>query len=432
MKKILFLIIPAILGIVIWLIDKYLFVGELFPDDVVKYMAQLSGIMGLTYITLNFVLASRLDSLERFFGGYDKVYRYHMWSGRVAYGFIFTHPVFLTLKSLMIQLDLNSLVRYFIPVLNNPLEYNIGVLAFWLLTLLITLTVVIKLPYHIWKQTHRTMILVLLLATLHGYMNTYNTSYIVWPWILFLGIIGITSWIYREVYYEHFSNKIYKYKVAEIHPKGDITEIVMESTEDRKLSYDPGQFALFSFRNHKVIPIEFHPFSLSSSPTDDFIRVSAKGLGDYTDKLRRAQSGDLVKVLGPHGGFTNIEDTGKQLWIAGGIGVTPFLSMLRYYKSKGLSTDIVFFYGCKNESESVYLQEIQELITGSVNMKLIVHYSDKEGFVNAEYFKKNIEDLNERTVYLCGPAVMMKALRKGFKQIDYPKKKLKFEDFSFK
>lgn len=432
MKKYISLILPPIIALVIWFVDKFLFVGTLFPEEFLKYLAQITGILAITFMTMNFVLASRADFLEKIFGGYDKVYRYHLLMGRVAYSFVFLHPAFLSLKALMINLHIDSVIRHFFPVSYNTIEYNIGVFAFWLLTLLITLTVAVKLPYHIWKQTHRLMIFVLIASTSHGILNTYNNSYIVWPWIALTGLVGVGAWLYREVYYEHFSHKLFFYKVAELTQKGDITEIIMQPTEDKKLNYNPGQFALYSFRNNPNIPIEFHPFSLSSSPTDDFIRISTKNLGDYTEKLKSAQVGDLVKVLGPHGGFSNINDSQKQIWIAGGIGVTPFLSMLRYYKSKGLNTDIVFFYGCKNESESVYLQEIEELVKGSVNIKLIVHYSDKQGFVNAEYFKKNFEDLNERNIYLCGPPVMMKALRKGFKEIGYPKENLVFEDFSFK
>src|SRR6185436_3048157 len=88
---------------------------------------------------------------------------------------------------------------------------------------------------------------------------------------------------------------------------------------------------------------QFHPFSITSAPAERTLRITVKAIGDYTNALRRLlDEGAEAIVEGPFGSFSNAGlPQPRQIWAAGGIGVTPFLSMAR---SLGDGGPAVHFY----------------------------------------------------------------------------------------
>ncbi len=411
-NKIFFWVLP-ILAVIVWALD----VTASPAMPIQPILAKLSGLLGIAFIANSFLHASRFGFIEKIYGGLDKVYKAHQKSGRYAYVFILVHPLFLATKGL---LSLESLRLHFLP--GDFLNYNTGIAAFYLLNVLLLLTLVIKLPYQIWKRTHKLMIVVLLLASLHVFQNSFG---IVWLFNFALIMIGTLSFIYREWIYGNFSRK-YLYEVVSIKDLDSITELELEPKEEKML-FQAGQFVFLKFVDSNIVPDEGHPYSISSSIHNENIRISSKSLGDYSEKLKMAKKGDVVKIVGPHGRFTVNKAVKKQLWISGGIGTTPFLSML--YESDGI--DLIFIHSNRNEKDAVYLEEIQ-LKANTGAFKFIPHYSDTEGFINAEYFKKHVPDFKDREILICGPSIMMYKMRDILVELGADKNQIRFEDFNFK
>ncbi len=412
LNKIFFWILP-LLAIFVWVLDAY----ASPPVTIVKGLAKLSGLIGIAFIANSFLHASRFGFVEKIYGGLDKVYKSHKKSGRYAYVFIFLHPLFLATSSVF---NLESLKLHYIP--GSLLNYNTGMGAFYLLNILLLFTLVIKLPYHIWKYTHKLMIVVLFLSSVHVFQNSFG---VVWLFNFVLIVLGTGSFIYREWIYGNLDKK-YIYEISAIRNLGIINELQLKPRAE-KLLFKAGQFVFIKFLDSNLISKEAHPFSISSDPHDEIIRISAKSLGDYTSTLDRARVGDLVKIVGPHGYFTVDKTERKQLWISGGIGTTPFLSMV----NDSDVLDLVFVHSNKNNNDAVYLSELQEK-SKAKDFKLIPHFSDSEGFINAEYIQNNIPDFKEREIYICGPSVMMYALRDMLIKLGVEKDRIKFEDFNFK
>ena len=92
------------------------------------------------------------------------------------------------------------------------------------------------------------------------------------------------------------------------------------------LAYEAGQFAFFSFA--ALSPRESHPFTIASAPSGENLRIIVKASGDFTSELVRAvEVGDEVRVEGAYGHLTERHcDSQQEVWVAGGIGITPFLS----------------------------------------------------------------------------------------------------------
>ena len=103
------------------------------------------------------------------------------------------------------------------------------------------------------------------------------------------------------------------------------------SPEQERVSFRPGQFAYLRFLSESIPPDE-HPFTISSSPAEPEIAVTVKSLGDFTEKLTLLKRGDSVVFDGPMS-FTPLPDGREKLFIAGGIGITPFLSVLRDWEA---------------------------------------------------------------------------------------------------
>jgi predicted ferric reductase len=199
-----------------------------------------------------------------------------------------------------------------------------------------------------------------------------------------------------------------------------MTEISLKEV-DKKMEYKAGQFAFFSFQS-KYITDEIHPFSFVSNPKDELIKIIAKRSGDYTERLHQLNPDTLVKVEGPYGAFGKYSKRNKQLWIAGGIGITPFLSMLKEISNK----EITLIHVVSVKEHLIYQKEIKES-----GIKYIPYISKKEGRIDVEKIMK-LSPIKDLDILMCGPLPMMKDLKKQFRKQGVSGDHIFFEDFALK
>jgi ferredoxin-NADP reductase len=148
------------------------------------------------------------------------------------------------------------------------------------------------------------------------------------------------------------------------------------------IEFVPGQFVFLAFGGPDGW--QRHPFSVASAPGDRRLEVAIKAVGDYTRRLRdEIRSGDAAKVAGPFGGFDYKRGGKEQIWIAGGIGITPFMSWIRSFDDS-FDRDVAFFYSVAHESDAVYLDEIEQ--AGQEHPTFVPHVvvADRDGFLTAE------------------------------------------------
>jgi predicted ferric reductase len=393
-------------------------------------LAQILSISAVILFALNFILATRMRFVENLFLGLDKMYKSHKLIARLAFTFAWAHPILILIDRFR---GIESIQTYFIP--GENLRMNAGIFALYLMTLLVLFSVTKFLPYHIWKNTHRFMVFVLVFLIVHmvNSNGSLGSNLILKIWVIGWAVAGILSWIYIEFFYKSYGPVFY-YKVSKVNKLGSINELYLEP-QNKPLTFVAGQFVFLSFLDNKSISNEFHPYTISSNPHDYSIRISAKNLGDYTSKLVNAEVGNLVKLIGPYGYFTKdrLAQYKNQIWIAGGIGVTPFLSMLAMEKDEPSSNNINFFYTAKTESEAVYKSEIVNNSADIDNFNLIFNTDDKDGFLTADKIAKNIKfDIKQAHILLCGPKAMMYSLRKQFKDLGVKDDQIIFEDFALK
>lgn len=394
--------------------------------DVLRMLGQLFGILGFTLFGTSLILSARFKFLENFFYGLNKVYERHSQIGQIAFMMLLFHP--LLLLGNYNGFSFQGAINFFTP--SNYWPINWGIFALGLMILLIILTLYLRPKYNIWKWTHKFMGLAFFFGAVHAFLipSDIATYMPLRVYILSVFIFSIYSFIYHTVLGK-FLIKKYQYVVAGVQVLGgNVTEVLLKPAGE-KLAFTSGQFAFVSFKD-KNVSSESHPFSLSSPTDTDTLSFTMKNLGDFTSSLPNLEIGSSALIEGPFGKFSYKDTTfKKQIWIAGGIGVTPFLSMI-YDVVKNPEYSVDFYYCLKNEKEAVHLEDLKKLENSQI--KIIPYYADVSGFLNASVVEKLSGGLKDKDVFLCAPPTMIQALRRQFTSLGVERDRLHSEEFNLR
>jgi predicted ferric reductase len=383
------------------------------------------GFWGMLYFGLNFVLAARWRWVEDLAGGLDRAYQLHALVGKAALLFLVTHLGVLALQAIP---DQQVLAQYLVPFVD--INYTLGMVGVVLLLVLVALTIWIKLPYAAWLQTHKWMGVPYVAGSMHAILLQLD-------WYLILIMVGgCYAWLYRIVLHRRFDAPAAG-KLLGVKSAGGVTELTIGL--DRPLAAEPGQFVFLQVRGSKAgLPPEAHPFSISGIGDAQTIRISAKALGDYTRRLPQLQAGDTVAVAGPYGRFGARRRLvqGPMLWVAGGIGITPFLSLLQQEvlpPTEGRAP-IMFVWSVKRREEALYLAEIQQGIQAAPHMQFYLHVTEEDGYLTAEKLAQlsGQPRLAPAAMFLCGPPAMMRSLGAQCRKLGLPRRSLITEEFAIR
>jgi ferredoxin-NADP reductase len=204
-----------------------------------------------------------------------------------------------------------------------------------------------------------------------------------------------------------------------------------------KLNYLPGQFFFITIKGNGK-ELKKH-FSFSSSPSEKNYIEFTKKLSDseFSSILKKLTTNDWVKIDAPYGKFTFIGEHKKIALLAGGIGITPFRSISRYFTDKQLKTKITLIYGNRTEKDIVFKKEFEEMQKQNNNLKTVFtinknnnNWKGVTGFINGEMIKKEIADYKERIFYLCGPPGMVKVLQRVISDLGISDNQIRVEYFT--
>ena len=155
--------------------------------------------------------------------------------------------------------------------------------------------------------------------------------------------------------------------VIKVEPENqEINSLYLQAEGDAFSARTAGQYA--SIRT--VRPegwSEPHPFTLSGAPEDPYIRMTIKKEGSFTSAIPNLKPGDQVKCMGPLGVFCMDIDTKPAIvLIAGGVGITPFLSVLRHFRNKRLANAVTLFWVNRGKDDIICSDEIKAMTKGAV------------------------------------------------------------------
>lgn len=442
-------VIFALIPLIAWFIGRDFEVWFSYTGFMNSF-GKISGLAAMALYALSLLLMTRLRILERLFGGLNRVYIAHHIVGGLSMVLVLLHALTLVLERAATSLQEGALLL--IPNGLTPVDALViptnefhgavleqwaifmGVVSLLLMVSLLLVTIFIKLPYRIWLITHKLMGVVFVLIAFHTLFITSDTTdnAFIWWFMVICIIIGLFSYIYKTLLGQVTIRK-YRYTVASVRElPANVIELTLTPVK-KAVSYDAGQFLFMRFIDKgSGLSHEWHPFSISSSPHEQTMQVCVKALGDYTATLKAAQPGMTVQLEGAYGKFSYTNFSNRdQIWIAGGIGITPFLSMLKSLPVDGYYRTYLF-YSVKSESELIDWPLLYtHMMIRPNSVRVIPFIADSQGgFLDARYIEQVAGPLAGREYYLCGPPPMMRSLKAQLRARGVSKSNIHSEEFA--
>lgn len=390
-------------------------------------LTQATGILALSTFLAAAMLSARIPRLDRWFGGLVRIWHFHRLLGVSAFLLVLLHVLLLALAALPFspQASVNSL---FPPLAQWEVWAGWIALALMVAFIAPTFNLFGVLNYQRWKRLHLLSAPALVVALVHGLMFAPAAS--LW-WLLSLLALGAIVW--RKGISPFIARKPYRVEGVDSLAR-DVVELKL-APESRGITWRAGQFVYLTPMEPSLAAgyLEEHPYTIASSPGDDFMRIGIKGVGDATEALLSLQAGARVQVEGPYGTF--LHEPGarpRHLWIGGGIGITPFVAGVREWRDGNpQQTDVTLLYLANRPDRAYYLDEMVSISRAHEGLYVYPHYSSEQGVLTLDYLAERCPDYADRDVYLCGPPGMIKHVEALLHGAGVPRQRIHTEAFDF-
>lgn len=418
----LVIIALVILNIVVWLVFPPVNDGR--PNFLRQYAGEVIGSNNIILMACSLFLSTRPKWAEKYFGGLDKMYLTHRHTSTAAFLLIFAHVLTVPITTTGWRLGNYLAVIAFT-----------GIVTIALITLAPRIPFLNRLTggdYEDWKKLKRWIGIFFILAFFHSLTVDALDAKVAITWVMIFFIIGTVSYLYTEIFGRIFK-KFVPYRVEAVkHPNASSTEVTMRAKKQPMKKHRAGQFLFVRFPSEKDLN-ESHPFTISSAPAEDVLRLTIKASGNFTrDLFAKLQEGADAVIEGAYGMFNYKTGGPKQIWIAGGIGLTPFLSFVRDMDGN-LQQNVDLYYTVRHPEEAIFVHELEAAAAKNPRLRIHIRYSAKEGSLTMEDILKNAGgDVRGYDVYLCGPLPMMQAFEKKFLALGLPKTNIHYEEFNFR
>ena len=416
------IIVLVFLTVIIWLVFPP--IKEGVENFARAYAGEVLGSVVIVLMSCSLFISTRPKWAEPFFGGLDRMYITHRRTSTSAFLLMFVH--LLTVPITIVNLRLGNYLA---------MIAFLGIVAIVLPTLAPRIPFLSRLTgntYEGWKKLHRYIGIFFVIGFIHSLTVKALSAFIAINWVQIFFIIGTICYLYTEVFGQYFK-KYLPYTVEAVnHPNNATTEVVLRAKKDTIKKQRAGQFLFVRFLGSKELN-ESHPFTISSAPHENVLRITIKACGDFTRHLfSNLQAGTDAMIEGAYGMFDYKSGGRKQIWVAGGIGVTPFLSFIRDLET-GLAYDVDFHYTVRHREEAIFVDEIKEAAKKNPRLKAHIRFSSTDGSLTVEDIVKNARgDIREHYVYMCGPLPMVQSFEKKFQDAGVPSGNIHYEEFNFR
>ena len=386
------------------------------------------GFVGLAMMALQFALTARFKTIKAPYGA-DVVYHFHRQISILAFVLILVHPILLFIP----QIHPVSILNIFSP--DTPWRARFAVTSLLALSGLIVMALwrkPLKIEYTRWRIWHGMLATA---AVAFAMLHVLGVNwYINEPWkrllwagysIFFVGLL-----FYTRVW-KPWQLLRTPYRVREVKAeRGGSWSLVLEPDGHAGLQFHPGQFAWITAFNSPFKDAE-HPFSFSSAPASDgSVRFTIKELGDFTQRIKELKPGDKVYVDGPYGAFSidRHPDAKEFVFIAGGVGITPMVSMLHTLAQRNDQRPLLLIYGGRDLESLTLIEEIEEL-KNRLNLRVVyvlekppAGWEGETGYITRKVLERWLppERRKDRTeIFVCGPLPMMNSVEDSLAKMGF-------------
>ncbi|WP_188259219.1 ferredoxin reductase family protein [Azospirillum tabaci] len=403
--------------------------GVFLPDGFFGLRAQLvqySGIIAIGCMAMAMILALRPQWPEAWFGGLDKMYRLHKWLGIAALVGAIVHWLWAQGPKWAVGWGwLTRPQRGPRAIPENPLEQSfqslrgtaewLGEWAFYAAVLLIALALFKRLPYRLFFKTHRLLAIANLVLVFHAVVLT---KFACWSspigWIMAL-LLTASAWAAAVVLLGRVAaDRRISGTISALHyfPGVRTLEVAIDVPQGCP-GHKTGQFAFATSDTAEGA----HPYTIASawSDTDRRITFVVKELGDHTRRLReRLTVGQAVTIEGPYGCFTFDDSCPRQIWVGGGIGVTPFIARMKFLATlpERPPQTIDFFHTTSDYDEGAMAKLTADAAAAGVRPHVLV--DSRDGRLDGERIRAVAPEWRDASVWFCGPVGFGQAQRQDF------------------
>jgi predicted ferric reductase len=432
---------PTVIGALIGAMGVLWAVARPAGEPAGRYIGQFLGAESILLLSIGLVLISTLPWIEEWFDGIDRA---AIWHRRVAIaGLILLAP------HILLSSNPHG------TALGGPLgaigAIGLVALALWAIlprwqsvvpSLLRGLVIALRNApvirsvrrlfggYDRWRALHRTTGFFVAAGFVHGALDGTpfpHSPVLRWSYIV-VGAVGVGFYVYRELLARFFLS-LHDYEIDAVREIDDgLFEVALRPI-GRGVDFVPGQFAMVYIEAkdgwHR------HPFTISSAPHEDVLRVTVKALGDYTSRLDQLVEPGMPAVIGgPHGRFSHWKGTSRQIWIAGGVGVAPFLSWLRALDGN-LPHRVDFFY--TSDGEAPFASEIREIADRHESLRAHLIDTSVEGRLTTEQILAAVDGERQGlSIFMCGPQGMLRTFQTQLRLAGVPSRRIHREYFDWR
>jgi predicted ferric reductase len=383
------------------------------------------GFIGLALMALQFALTARINRVENSYG-IDLILQFHRYTSFVAFFMVLFHPVIL----FAVQPDTRQLLNFF----EAPWRARMAILGTGAFIALIVTTVwrkQLKIPYEPWRLSHSTLsVLAVALGLAHA-LAVGNYLGLFWKAMLWTGLALVALWLIIFIrLVKPWLMMQTPYRVETVIPeRGDVWTLVLRPWGHDGFRFQPGQFAWLTL---DITPFRMreHPFSFSScGDCPEKLEFGIKAVGDFTRTIKDVKPGTKAYLDGPYGVFTSdrYEDAAGFTLIAGGVGITPIMSMLVTAAERGDSRPYTLIYSSKTWDDITYREQLERLADKlSLNVVHVLRspsedWSGDRGYVDEALLARYIPARRASQQYfICAAPVMMDQVERALEKLGVP------------
>lgn len=382
----------------------------------------LTGLLSFSLMSAAMVLANRPAWIETLLGGMDRIYRMHKWMGIAA--------VFFGAAHWLVEMSDDVLKAFVGRSGRIPKEHgsgwfalmrefgeDLGEWAIYALLVLFVITLWKRFPYHLWRYLHRVMPVLYLMLVVHAVFLA-PVQYWRQPaglLLALLAVVGVLAAVRSLTGSIGQGGKVHGVIDALRSPGNGITEVTCLVPAGWK-KHRPGQFAFVTFDRFEGA----HPFTIVGvDHAARKITFQIKALGDYTKTLAaHLRRGQPVQIEGPYGrfDFRRASSRKRQIWVAGGIGVTPFLAWLESLQNTPeTAPDVDLYYSVRRSDGDPFVDRLKALCEKLPSIRLHIRSTDRDGVMAPHDLDQDRRPLRQAEIWFCGPKAFGDALRKGLR-----------------
>lgn len=401
-------------------------------DKILLRWGKISGLVTFCLIVFQVVSASRLKFPDRIIG-LDRVFAFHRVTGICLSFTAVAHPVLVMASEDMLFIPLQ--MRYW------PEFTGAFLLAGLVSTAVISsLQKRSRIPFHLWYGVHRWAAPVLTAALFIHVLFVSESFESGPPRVMALAVLGVCTLllVYHKIRHLLFRKSIFEVTSAE--PAGmEATCLALTPVSGRNFYYQPGQFGFFRFESSRISGEE-HPFTLASTPTrPEALELVVRQSGDWTRTISRLEPGARCRIDGPYGLFSHLRcpENAELVMIAGGIGITPMLSMIRYMADTGDLRKVTLIWSNRTREHAFFQDEFERLEKQWKKLRVIRLYTRdsgagvQSGRLDGPGLGGLLSEASPSSfVFLCGPPEMIRDTQKRLRDLGFPTRRIFTERFN--